>query len=134
MDGPAFSTRAESHMYRSFGAHVIGMTNLPEAKLAREAELPYASIALATDYDCWREGEEEVSVEAVVATLQKNVTLARAIVREAALRIIADPPSDPASQDALRHAIMTAPDRIPEEAFRRLQPIIGRYFPGRVRP
>lgn len=129
MDGPMFSTRAESNMYRSWGAHVIGMTNLPEAKLAREAELCYATIALSTDYDCWRQGEEEVSVEAVVATIRRNVSLARSIVKEAVQRIGRLPPRTCACESAVRHAVMTAPERIPKEAHERLALIIGRYYP-----
>lgn len=130
MEGPAFSTRAESHMYRSFGAHVIGMTNLPEAKLAREAEICYATIALSTDYDCWRHGEEDVSVEAVLAIIRNNVNLAKAIVKEAALRIANLPPRTCPCESAVRHAIMTAPDRITKEAYQRLSLIIGRYIPA----
>jgi 5'-methylthioadenosine phosphorylase len=127
MEGPQFSTRAESHMYRSWGAHVIGMTNLPEAKLAREAELPYASLAMATDYDCWREAEEVVTVEAVIAVLMKNVSTAQAIVRELATRL-PDASASPASS-ALQHAIMTAPAHITPAARKALAPLIGKYFP-----
>src|SRR5581483_8594063 len=82
IEGPQFSTRAESNLYRSWGVDVIGMTAMPEAKLAREAELPYATIALATDYDCWHATEEVVTVEAVIAVLRENVALAKRIVRE----------------------------------------------------
>ncbi len=128
IDGPAFSTRAESHMYRSWGADIIGMTNLPEAKLAREAELCYATIALSTDYDCWRQGEEDVSVEAVMAIIHSNVALARQIVREAALLIAGLPPRTCPCADAVRHAVMTAPERIPEEARQRLSLILGRHL------
>src|SRR5262245_47871595 len=81
MEGPQFSTRAESRLYRSWGVDVIGMTNMPEAKLAREAELPFATLALSTDYDCWHETEEAVNVEAVVATLKRNVIHAKEILR-----------------------------------------------------
>ena len=128
MEGPAFSTRAESHMYRSFGADIIGMTNLPEAKLAREAEICYATIALATDYDCWREDEEAVSVEAVVQTLHRNVDLAKDIVRRTALALADAPPRHCECTHAVQYAVMTAPDRISAEAYQRLQLIIGRYF------
>src|SRR3954467_5966732 len=87
IDGPMFSTRAESRVYRSWGVSVIGMTNLPEAKLAREAEICYSTTALSTDYDCWHETEEDVSVEAVVAIIKKNVVLAKRIVKNAVERI-----------------------------------------------
>ncbi len=112
MEGPAFSTRAESHMYRAWGADVVGMTNLPEAKLAREAEICYATLALSTDYDCWK-GEEDVSVEAVLSTIQANIAMARAIVRETALRVASLGPRTCPCESAVRHAIMTAPERIP---------------------
>ncbi len=126
IEGPQFSTRAESQLYRGWGVDVIGMTNLPEAKLAREAEICYATVALSTDYDCWHETEEDVSVEAVVATLRKNVALAREIVRRAAERI-------PAARGcgcprAAEHAIMTDPAAIPEAARARLQTLYGRYL------
>jgi 5'-methylthioadenosine phosphorylase len=126
IDGPMFSTRAESKLYRSWGVDVIGMTNLPEAKLAREAEMSYATIALATDYDCWHESEEDVSVEAVVALLKQNVTLAKAIVKRTAEMIPAGARSR--YRDAARHAIMTAPEAIPAEARRRLAPLYGKYW------
>ncbi len=126
MEGPAFSTRAESFLYRSWGASVIGMTNLPEAKLAREAEIAYATIALATDYDCWHEGHDDVSVDAVVAMVKQNVALAKRIVAIAAEQV----PStlDPLVEGASRFAVMTAADRIPAERLTALEPIIGRYF------
>jgi 5'-methylthioadenosine phosphorylase len=129
MEGPAFSTRAESHLYRSWGADVIGMTNLPEAKLAREAELCYATLALPTDYDCWHEEEEAVSVDAVIAVLQRNVATARDIVRTAAEKIAALPPRSCACASAVKNALMTAPQKIPPEAYARLELIIGRYLP-----
>ncbi len=115
IEGPMFSTRAESKLYRSWGVDVIGMTNLPEAKLAREAEMSYATIALATDYDCWHETEEDVSVEAVVALLKKNVALAKSIVKNTAERI----PKAAVSRyrEAARYAIMTSPDAIPRVAI-----------------
>jgi 5'-methylthioadenosine phosphorylase len=128
MEGPAFSTRAESLAYRALGADTIGMTNLPEAKLAREAELCYATLALATDYDCWRPDEEAVSVEAVVGVLKRNVALARQIVRAVASLIAAAPPRSCACADAIKYAIMTAPDQISPEAYARLERIIGRYI------
>ncbi len=126
IDGPMFSTRAESNVYRSWGASVIGMTNLPEAKLAREAEICYSTIALATDYDCWHESEEDVSVEAVVAMLKKNVQLAKAIVKGAVERIPAARRC--ACQAAAEHAIMTAPDAIPAAARERFGIIMNKYW------
>jgi len=126
MEGPAFSTRAESLLYRSWGASVIGMTNLPEAKLAREAEIAYATIALATDYDCWHSGHDDVSVDAVIATMRKNVELAKQIVVIAADRTPDHP--DPLVAGAAEFAVMTSPDRIPAERLEALEPIIGKYF------
>lgn len=126
MEGPAFSTRAESHLYRSWGASVIGMTNLPEAKLAREAEIAYATLALATDYDCWHEGHDAVTVEAVIQTLQANVNLAKTTVRLAASRV--PDGKDPLVDGACRHAVMTARDRIPAHRLEALEPIVGRYL------
>jgi 5'-methylthioadenosine phosphorylase len=126
IEGPHFSTRAESLVYRSWGVHVIGMTNMPEAKLAREAELPYATLALSTDYDCWHSSEESVTVEMVVATLKQNVALARDVARRLA-RALPDVSKSPA-RGALRGAIMTARDTISEEARVRLDWLIGPYL------
>ncbi|MGE0790673.1 MAG: S-methyl-5'-thioadenosine phosphorylase [Sandaracinaceae bacterium] len=126
IDGPQFSTRAESNLFRSWGVDVIGMTNLPEARLAREAELPYATIALATDYDCWHQGEAAVSVEAVVAVLQQNVAVAQSILRTVAASL-PDPKESPASR-ALENAVMTSSDRISAEARRKLAPLAPRLF------
>src|SRR3982751_5827924 len=109
MEGPAFSTKAESHVYRSWGMDVIGMTNLQEAKLAREAEICYATLALVTDYDCWHEGHDAVSVEAVVEYLNKNVRNAQLIMREA----VQNPAGKPRAckcESALKNAIFAAPD------------------------
>jgi 5'-methylthioadenosine phosphorylase len=128
MEGPQFSTRAESELYRSWGADVIGMTNLPEAKLAREAELPYATLAMATDYDCWHETEQAVSVEAVIAVLNANVQTARDSVR-ALLPRLPDAALSPANS-ALQHAILTAPSHINNETRRALSPLIGKYLPA----
>jgi 5'-methylthioadenosine phosphorylase len=126
MEGPAFSTRAESNLYRSWGASVVGMTNLPEARLAREAEIAYATVALATDYDCWHPGHDSVSVDAVVAVLQKNVALARRIIQIAAGRV--PDALDPLVDGACRHAVMTARERIPRERLDALRPIVGKYL------
>jgi 5'-methylthioadenosine phosphorylase len=125
IEGPQFSTRAESRLYRSWGVSVIGMTALPEAKLAREAELPYALLALATDYDCWHESEADVSVEAVLSVLQKNVATARRTVAEVA-RALPDPAAS-AAAGALAAAIMTARERIPPATLTRLEWLIGHY-------
>jgi 5'-methylthioadenosine phosphorylase len=128
MDGPQFSTRAESELYRSWGAAVIGMTNLPEAKLAREAELPYASLAMVTDYDCWHQTEEAVSVEAVIRVLQQNVRTAREVIR-ALCPHLPDASKSPTAS-ALQNAILTAPDHVPDATRRALAPLIGKYLPA----
>ncbi|MEZ4446541.1 MAG: S-methyl-5'-thioadenosine phosphorylase [Polyangiaceae bacterium] len=117
IEGPQFSTRAESLVYRSWGVDVVGMTNMPEAKLAREAQLPYATLALATDYDCWHESEEAVDVAAVIARLGTMVDHARNTSRELAASLPAAP--SPAEQ-ALAGALMTAPDAMPPEVRSRL--------------
>jgi 5'-methylthioadenosine phosphorylase len=122
MEGPQFSTRAESLLYRSWGVDVIGMTNMPEAKLAREAELPYATLALSTDYDCWHATHEDVSVEAVVAVLKSNVGRARAVARKLAERL-PDVTKSPA-RGALKNAIMTSDDVMTEEVRARLDWIL----------
>lgn len=125
MEGPAFSTRAESHLYRSWGASIIGMTALPEAKLAREAELHYAMIAQSTDYDCWRESGEAVSAAMVMATVARNVET----VRRTLLALIATIPQqgDCGCADALGPAIQTAPDAISPDAAKQLGLIYQRY-------
>lgn len=128
MEGPAFSTRAESELYRSWGASVIGMTALPEAKLAREAEIAYALLALSTDYDCWHVSEAQVTVEAVVAVLMQNVALSRRIL----LRVAAGLPATTSELPypaALEHAIITAPERIPAATRARLDLILGHCLP-----
>ncbi len=125
MEGPQFSTRAESRLYRTWGVSVIGMTGMPEAKLAREAELPYATLALATDYDCWHEGEEDVTVEQVVATMKSNVALAKRTLAELA-GTLPDAKSSKA-HGALRHAIMTAPDAMSAAAKERLSFLLAAH-------
>ncbi len=127
MNGPQFSTRAESHLHRSWGISVIGMTNMPEAKLAREAEISYATIALATDYDCWHTSEEDVTVEAVIAVIKQNAANASKVIATAVPRIPAV--HDCIAASALRGAIMTAPAMIPADTRARLAPIIGKYLP-----
>jgi 5'-methylthioadenosine phosphorylase len=126
IEGPNFSTRAESTIYRSWGVDVIGMTNIPEARLAREAEICYATVALATDYDCWHESHEDVTVEAVLAIIKQNVAMARDIIRRAAL-MLAEPPRCGCGE-ALKFAIMTDQELIPAATRQALQPIIGKYL------
>jgi 5'-methylthioadenosine phosphorylase len=127
MEGPAFSTKAESELHRSWGASVIGMTNLPEAKLAREAGISYATLALATDYDCWHPDHDHVTVDAVIATVQANVALARDIVRRLVPRVAAFE-GPPPHHAALQYAIMTAPERIPAETRARLALLIDPWI------
>ncbi|MCK4283541.1 MAG: S-methyl-5'-thioadenosine phosphorylase [Candidatus Brocadiae bacterium] len=126
IEGPAFSTRAESQLYRSWGVTVIGMTNLPEAKLAREAEMCYATLALVTDFDCWHETQEEVSVEMLLENLRRNAGAAQELLR-ALVTALAPERSCPC-QHALRDALVTAPDQIAPEAKNRLDIVIGRYL------
>ncbi len=129
IEGPNFSTRAESNIYRSWGVDIIGMTNLPESRLAREAEICYGTVALATDYDCWHEGHDDVSVEAVIAIIKQNVTTARGIIKAAAKEIVnlRQQRTCPCCE-ALKFAIMTDKSLIPEETKRALEPIIGKYL------
>jgi 5'-methylthioadenosine phosphorylase len=126
MEGPLFSTRAESNLYRSWQADVIGMTNAQEAKLAREAELCFATLALATDYDCWRGGHDDVQIEDVLAVLSANADLAKETVARVAGRL----PSRAACRcaSALADAIITDRAAIPDVVRQELAPIIGRYL------
>ena len=126
MEGPAFSTRAESNLYRSFGVSVIGMTNIPEAKLAREAEICYGVIALATDYDCWHQAHDDVSVEAIIAIIKSNVTMARTIIQGTAMGIGTTGPCGCGA--ALENALITDRAVIPDRARQELAPIIGKYL------
>ena len=128
MEGPQFSTRAESRLYRSWGADVIGMTNLQEAKLAREAEICFTTLALATDYDCWNEAAGDVEIERVLAVLKQNVDLAQRIIR----RILSRLPERRSCgcADALKNAIITDPKKIPDKRRRELAPLIGKYITG----
>ena len=126
MEGPAFSTRAESFMYRSWGADLIGMTALPEAKLAREAEICYATMAWVTDYDCWRQGGETVTVEMIIGNLLKNVAASRDLLRNLIPRL--NGPRECPCATALKDAIITPQDRVPAELKRKLAPITGRYL------
>jgi 5'-methylthioadenosine phosphorylase len=126
MEGPAFSTLAESNVYRSWGMDIIGMTNLQEAKLAREAEICYATLALVTDYDCWHPGHDAVSIETVVEYLNKNVRNAQTILREA-VRLIKDNERSCKCGSALQHAIFTSPNLWPEATTKKLEAIIKKY-------
>jgi 5'-methylthioadenosine phosphorylase len=126
IEGPQFSSRGESLLYRQWGVDVIGMTNMPEAKLAREAELCYATMALVTDYDCWHASEESVTVEMILATLHNNVAQAKRVLR-AAVPAIAELRTCPCGS-ALQYAIVTAPERISVAMRKRLQPLIGKYL------
>jgi 5'-methylthioadenosine phosphorylase len=123
MEGPAFSTKAESLLYRSWGADVIGMTALPEAKLAREAGVCYAALACVTDYDTWHDGHDTVSAELIIGNLRRNVVNAKRIVADVARKL---PPRECACGNALDNAIVTAPDLWPEDTERDLAPILSR--------
>ena len=126
MEGPQFSTRAESNLYRSWGADVIGMTNLQEAKLAREAEICYATMAMVTDYDCWHEGHDDVTIDQIVAVLHQNADNAAKVVRAA----VAAMPKERtcACGDALKYAILTDRKAIPAEALTKLALLLDKYF------
>ena len=126
MEGPQFSTRAESHLYRNWGADVIGMTNLQEAKLAREAEICFGTLALATDYDCWNQAAGDVEIENVLAVLRQNVALAQRTIQRAVNGL-----SDAGAcscRSALKNAIITEKSRIPKKIRSDLEPIIGKYL------
>jgi 5'-methylthioadenosine phosphorylase len=126
MEGPAFSTKAESNVYRSWGMDVIGMTNLQEAKLAREAEIAYATLALVTDYDCWHEDHDSVSVDMVVEYLTKNVRNAQMVLKEAVRLVDAKETPNP-FEGATRSAIFTQPPDWNPETAEKLDAIIGKY-------
>ncbi len=130
MEGPQFSTRGESLIYRSWGIDVIGMTNLQEAKLAREAEICYATLAMVTDYDCWHEEEEDVTVDAVLEILRANARTGQEVIRRAATRLATPGVQVPdcGCRDALATALITDRDAIPESVLRRLGPIVSRYL------
>ena len=125
MEGPAFSTRAESNVYRQWGMDVIGMTNLQEAKLAREAEICYVTLAMVTDYDCWHQGHEAVTVDEIVANLVKNADNAQQVVRQAVKEMPAERTCS--CGRSLKHAILTNKNAIPAEAKERLGLLIGKY-------
>lgn len=127
MEGPAFSTRAESNLYRSWGATVIGMTNLPEAKLAREAEIAYATLALVTDYDCWHPDHDSVTVDMVIGNLTKNAVNAQRVIQETVRRLAQNPPPSEAHH-ALKHAILTPLDKAPTETKAKLELLLKKYL------
>jgi len=126
MEGPQFSTLAESKLYRAWGLDVIGMTNLQEAKLAREAELCYATLALVTDYDCWHPDHDSVTVDLIIANLMQNAATAQKTIAEAVARL--QQPRGCTCKDALATAIITRPEHVPEKTKKELEPIIGKYM------
>jgi 5'-methylthioadenosine phosphorylase len=132
MEGPQFSSRAESELYRSWNVDVIGMTNAPEAKLAREAEICYATLAMVTDYDCWHDGEAAVSVDAVLTALNRNAATAQDVVRRL-LGSLPEPPTCDCRQ-ALAAALITDPARIPPDTRRRLGLLVDKYLDGKTPP
>ncbi|MBD2104364.1 S-methyl-5'-thioadenosine phosphorylase [Leptolyngbya sp. FACHB-261] len=127
MEGPAFSTKAESNLYRSWGATVIGMTNLQEAKLAREAEIAYATLALVTDYDCWHPDHDSVTVEMVIGNLQRNAVNAQKVIQETVRRLGENPPESEAHH-ALKYALLTPLDKVPEATKERLSLLLKKYL------
>ncbi|MEM7678373.1 MAG: S-methyl-5'-thioadenosine phosphorylase [Myxococcota bacterium] len=127
MEGPQFSTRAESQLYRQWGCHVIGMTNMPEAKLAREAEICYVTLALATDYDCWRTSEDDVSLEAILAILKAGVEQAKTLLK-AYVEVAAPRSTCQLCGTAAEQGLMTPPDQIPPERRAQLAPIFDRFL------
>ena len=126
MEGPQFSTLAESKLYRSWGMDIIGMTNLQEAKLAREAEICYSTIALITDYDCWHPEHDQVTVEMVIRNLTQNAKTAQHVIASAVEKLPVDRTCECAS--ALKHAIITRPDAVPSETKAKLAPLVSRYL------
>jgi 5'-methylthioadenosine phosphorylase len=126
MEGPQFSTLAESNLYRSWGFDIIGMTNLQEAKLAREAEICYTTLALVTDYDCWHPEHDSVTVDMIIANLTQNAKTAQQIIANAVERLPVERTCGCGS--ALAHAILTRPEAVPEQVKRDLAPLIGKYF------
>ncbi|HLO88401.1 MAG TPA: S-methyl-5'-thioadenosine phosphorylase [Nostocaceae cyanobacterium] len=127
MEGPAFSTKAESHLYRSWGAKVIGMTNLTEAKLAREAEIAYATLALVTDYDCWHPDHDSVTVEMVVGNLHKNAINAQKVIQETVKRLVENPPPSDA-HSALKNSILTNLEHAPAATKEKLKLLLQKYL------
>jgi 5'-methylthioadenosine phosphorylase len=128
MEGPAFSTRAESHMHRAWGANLIGMTAMPEARLAREAEMCYASVCLPTDYDVWREGEEEVDVTSVLAILRQNISNVKKVLARAIPMIPLEKEAECDASHALQYAIMTKPEAIPASVREKYALVLDKYL------
>jgi 5'-methylthioadenosine phosphorylase len=126
MEGPQFSTLAESRLYRAWGMDVIGMTNLQEAKLAREAEICYATLALVTDYDCWHPDHDSVTVDLIIANLMQNAVTAQKTIAEAVSRLAV--PRTCACKDALATAIITRPEHVPSETRKELELLVGKYL------
>jgi 5'-methylthioadenosine phosphorylase len=126
MEGPQFSTLAESKLYRSWGMDIIGMTNLQEAKLAREAEICYSTVALVTDYDCWHPDHDSVTVEMVIANLVQNAKTAQQIIAGAVERLPYERTCECAS--ALKYALITRPDAIPDATRKELAPLVSKYL------
>jgi 5'-methylthioadenosine phosphorylase len=127
MEGPAFSTKAESELYRSWGATIIGMTNLPEAKLAREAEIAYATLALVTDYDCWHPEHDSVTVEMIINNLHRNATNAQKVIQETVRRLVTNPPVSEA-HSALKYAILTPLAQAPAATKEKLKLLLKKYL------
>ncbi len=127
MEGPAFSTKAESNLYRSWDATVIGMTNLTEAKLAREAEIAYTTLALVTDYDCWHPEHDSVTVEMVIGNLQKNAVNAQKVIQETVKRVSQNPPESEA-HSALKYAVFTPLDKAPAKTMEKLKLLLQKYL------
>ncbi|MFK8183300.1 MAG: S-methyl-5'-thioadenosine phosphorylase [Phormidesmis sp.] len=127
MEGPAFSTKAESNMYRSWDATIIGMTNVPEAKLAREAEIAYATLAMVTDYDCWHPDHDNVTVEMVIGNLMKNAVNAQKVIAEVVKRLNENPPTSDA-HSALKYAIITPLDKAPAATKEKLSLLLQKYL------
>jgi 5'-methylthioadenosine phosphorylase len=132
IEGPQFSTRAESQLYRSWGMDIIGMTNVQEARLAREAEICYVTLAMVTDYDCWHPDHESVTADQIIQNLVRNAATAKAVLREALKRVPRGGRSCECAT-ALRSALVTAPELVPEAVKRELAPIIGRYMSAEAR-
>jgi 5'-methylthioadenosine phosphorylase len=130
MEGPQFSTLAESQTYRRHGFDIIGMTNFTEARLAREAEICYASLSMVTDYDCWHETEEAVSGEAVMEVIRQNVEMSQRVVREILKRVSDDAARTCGCGEALKYSLITERERIPADTLKALEPIVGKYIRG----
>jgi 5'-methylthioadenosine phosphorylase len=129
IEGPQFSTRAESELYRAWGMDVIGMTNVPEARLAREAEICYVTLAMVTDYDCWHPDHESVTADQIIHNLVRNAATAKAVLRAAVQRLPREPRTCECAT-ALRSSLVTAAELVPDQVKRDLAPIIGRYMPA----